>query len=604
MPTKPTNEAIDAPRPTPCLGTPRRTRRVNRGRRGYTLPLVLVLLFVFAITAAMVMSLVNATLRSAHVRSDQTEALNIADGGADLGLAWLTQQSAPPTDAVLRNMSGFWGTNGTISAPFGYAGSTLTVTIYSDSGNAGTTQKRFVIEAVAQMPSGVRQIVRTYVRQVSFGKYAFFTVNDGGGFWDYNNHFEGPFHSDDADGAASTFLWTQNPSGGPMCTYGGSDAFSVSGNPTWWLNTIGNNKAPSTASDFNSIAVGGVSTMTMGYLTDVHGNLILDSNGKKIPNSPSIPLPSTDYAQEYVAVGQVPPTPCNAPPSSVPSTSGVTLTSGGGIYIKGDSQIVLSVDGSGNQVIKVTSNPTGSTVVQTITLYAGSGAAMTTVTTPLVGTTKISYASVSTPLNGVVFADGNITSMSGTVANNRVDAKGNITAHNSLTIATNTAAGDDIILTNSLKYSTSRNLAIPQASDTNFNTNAGVLGLEARNIVLSTLAPAQVEFDAIMLCTGTFQAATPKSPVGNAGVMLSIGGVIVNNAGVFAYGDSNGLVISGYNEQYHYDQRLADYPPPWFPTTGNHYDVISWQNPSSTLASALAAQTTTTTTTTSKSKDD
>ena len=559
----------------------------KRSRRGSALLLVILLLAIFSVTATMVMSLVTTTVRSAHMRTDQIEAFNMADAGLDLAEAWLVLQSSPPSDSVLRNMTtNFWGTNGTFTAPFGVAGSTLTVAIYSDSGNVGPTQKKYLIESKAQMPSGVTQVVRVYVRQISFGKYAFFTNNDGGGFWDYNNHFEGPFHSNDGDGSPSTFLWKQNPSGGPIFNYNGPDAFSCSGNPTWWLNTIGNTQSPSSTADFNSLALGGKSTMTYGYATDVSGNVILDSNGNKIPNSSVIALPNTDYAQEYVALGMIPPNPCTAPAPNLPTTNGAVVTSGGGIFIHGDSQMALSVDGNGNQVVTVTTTSTSGTTVQTITINSASGtsgATMVSIRTPLTGLPSTTTTTVTTPLNGMIFTDGNITSLSGTVANNRVSAAGAITSRNTMTIATDTGAGKNITLTGSVKYSTSRNLAVAQSSDTNYNTNAGILGIEAANVIVLNGAPAQLEFDASIFCTGTFQAANPGSPVGNAGTMTEIGGVIVNNAGIFAYGDQYGNVVSGYNEQYHYDQRLSDYPPPYFPTTGSHYDVISWQNVAATI---------------------
>jgi hypothetical protein len=326
--------------------------------------------------------------------------------------------------------------------------------------------------------------------------------------------------------------------------------------------------------------------MTYGYQTDVHGNYVLDGNGQKIPNSPVIPLPTTDYAQEYVALGVSPPNPASAPAPNLPTTTGAVITAGGGIYIHGDNQVALSVNGSGNQVITVTTNPTGATLVQTITINTANGATgatMVSVKTPLIGSPTTTTTSVATALNGMVFSDGNITALSGTVANNRVDTNGNITTRNTMTIATDTAALKTITLSNSVKYATARNLAVAQSADNNFNTNAAILGLMAYNVMVMNGAPSNLEFDASIFCTGTFAAANALAPVGSAGVMTSIGGVIVHDAGIFAYANSSGLITSGYNEQYHYDQRLANNPPPYFPTTGSHYDVVSWQNVSATI---------------------
>ena len=44
-----------------------------------------------------------------------------------------------------------------------------------------------------------------------------------------------------------------------------------------------------------------------------------------------------------------------------------------------------------------------------------------------------------------------------------------------------------------------------------------------------------------------------------------------------------GQQIAGFADHYHYDERLADKPPPFYPTTGSEYDVLSWQRVSSVI---------------------
>lgn len=39
----------------------------------------------------------------------------------------------------------------------------------------------------------------------------------------------------------------------------------------------------------------------------------------------------------------------------------------------------------------------------------------------------------------------------------------------------------------------------------------------------------------------------------------------------------------GFSSAMYYDGRLADNPPPFFPTTGTQYDVLSWQRPGGLL---------------------
>ena len=575
-----------------------------RGRRGAALITTTLLLFVVGITAAGLMNLVGSTITAAQKRSDMTEAFNMADTGLDLAKAWLTQQAAPP-DATTLSFAGntFYSTSGTLTNPFNLpseTGATLQVTIDADNTNVSSVQKHYLIQCTATMPSGASQTLREYVQQSSFGKYAYFAVNDGGGFWDYNNHFEGPVHFNDGhngDTGQSTFLW-RNPTDTPIFTYTGTDAFSVSDNVTWWKNTFYNTVAPSSASDYASIAAGGSATMTTGFQLNSSGNPILDGSGSKIPNSPAIPLPTTSYQQQYAALGDpVPPSATSSDPNA-PTTAGVSINTSqgfnkkngqvtGGISIHGDSAVTLQLDAGGNQQIVVTQG----NITQTITINQTSG--QTTFATPKLdgqgnpkvdgqGNPLMDSSTLNGVPNGMIYSDGNITALSGTVADNITDAGGNILHRSQLTIATDIANSKDITLSGSLKYNTARNLAVPQSQDTNFNQKAGILGLLGHHIQVSSNAPSNIEFDGSIFATTTFDY--PNYWTGGAkGNMTSIGGVITHDAGYFATANGDGSIANGYNEQYHYDNRLADHPPPFFPTTGSHYDVLSWQRVTTTL---------------------
>ena len=164
-----------------------RAYRMRAGRqRGIALVTTLVLLFLLGITAAGLMSLVGNTITAAQRRTDMTEAFNMADTGLDLGRTWLTQQAAPPDPSAL-SFSGntFYGTSGTLTNPFNLpseAGAKLKVTIDADNTNVQSVQKHYLVECTATMPSGATQTLRAYVQQSSFGKYAYFAVNDGGDF--------------------------------------------------------------------------------------------------------------------------------------------------------------------------------------------------------------------------------------------------------------------------------------------------------------------------------------------------------------------------------------------------------------------------------------
>ena len=567
---------------------PKLAARSVRRRRGVALITTVILLCMLALTAAGLMSLVGNALTSAQKRTDMTEAFNMADMGLDLGRTWLTQQASPP-DANALGFAGnsFFGTSGSLTNPFNLpseAGATLRVIIDADNTNAQSVQKHYLIECTATMPSGATQTLRAYVQQSSFGKYAYFAVNDGGGFWDYNNHFEGPVHFNDGhngDTGQSTFLW-RNPTDTPIFTYTGTDAFSVSDDVTWWKNNIGATGAPSTASDYSSIAAGGQATMTTGYQKDANGNYLLDSGGNKIPNSPAIPLPTTSYQQQYAALGDLVPASATSADPNAPATAGISIntTAGfnanggqvtGGISIHGDSAMTLQVDPNGNQQILVTQGG----VTQTVTIDLVNN--QTTISAPVAGQPGHTSTQTLTGVpNGMVYSDGNITSLSGTVADNTTDGSLNILHRSQMTIATDLANGKDITLTGSVKYNTPRNLSVQQSQDTSFNQKAGVLGLLGHHIQVAPSAPSNIEFDGSIFATTTFDYPSYASG-GPKGTMTSIGGVITHDAGYFAVANGDGSLVSGYNEQYHYDSRMADHPPPFFPTTGSHYDVLSWQ---------------------------
>ncbi len=572
------------------LARRRPARRRPARRRGFALITTVLLMAVVSITAAALMALVGNTIAAAQKRTDSTEAFNMANTGLDLGRAWLSEQFAPP-DAPTLSFSGntFFGTNGTITNPFrlsSEAGATLKVVIDADNTNAQSVQKHYLIEATATLPSGATQTLRTYVQQNSFGKYAYFAVDDGGGFWDYNNHFEGPVHFNDGINGStghSTFLW-QNPSTTPIFTYTGTDAFSVSDDVTWWKDTIGNASAPTTASDYAAVAAGGQATMTTGFQKDASGNYVLDASGNKIPNSPAIPLPKTSYQQQYAALGDPVPTNASAGDPNAPATAGVNINTAsgfnqsnrqisGGISIHGDSAITLQLDSKGNQQILVTQG----SATQTITIDPVNNQTTVDLQTPdKNGMPQQDIRTFTGVPNGMIYSDGNITSLSGTLADNVTDGSGNALHRSQMTIATDLANSKDVTLTGSLKYNTARNLNIPQAQDTNFNQKAGVLGLLGHHIQVGTGAPSNIEFDGSIFATQTFDDPSYASG-GPKGTMTSIGGVITQGAGYFAVANNQGALVSGYSEQYHYDNRLADHPPPFFPTTGSQYQVLSWQ---------------------------
>ena len=63
-----------------------------------------------------------------------------------------------------------------------------------------------------------------------------------------------------------------------------------------------------------------------------------------------------------------------------------------------------------------------------------------------------------------------------------------------------------------------------------------------------------------------------------------MGGYLSSTVGTFGvFSNSNLQLTNGFNTQFNYDARMRNNPPPFFPTTGNQYDVISWQQVAQTL---------------------
>lgn len=569
--------------PTRSLAALRQHGR--RGQRGSAMIITIILMLCIAVIAISVISFVGTALQMSQKRRDTTEAFNMADAGIELGRLWLTQQSAPPSISALQFTNNFYGTNGTISDPFNTGASnppTLTVRIDADTDNSNTnnTQKRYLIESKAIMPSGVTQTDRAYVQQSSFGHYAVFVNgNPSGAYWSNDQLvFDGPVHSNNsdggspaqADGPSNIIVWHSEAGASPIFTYNAPDAFTVSGPAVTYnkdgYSGYGSSTPPTTETDWQKIATYGSAGIRVG--------------------TPMINFPPTGSDQTLLhdrALGS----------NATPTATGVTIEPGGGVYIhcknssstsvpapspNNDVQtMTLGLDGSGNQTI---------TVVQT----SDSGAALTTLVTldQAHNQTKVSVnggaATVTSgTTNGIVYCDGNIGNQNGcdgatgpSSAAKTGGLSGTVADHQSMTIATDPTKNCNIL--DNIKYKTARATSggspIPESSDSNFTTNAGTLGIVSNNVEVmdnnaSSVNITNIEVDAAVFAYGTYDAVDYfNRPLGQ---MLNMGSYLVGTRGIFA-SPTNGIPCSRL-----YDNRLGVTPPPFFPTTSNQYEVVSWQ---------------------------
>ncbi|MBI3615496.1 MAG: DUF4900 domain-containing protein [Candidatus Omnitrophica bacterium] len=161
------------------------------------------------------------------------------------------------------------------------------------------------------------------------------------------------------------------------------------------------------------------------------------------------------------------------------------------------------------------------------------------------------------PANGVVYVNGGTLTLQGTM-------KGQMTV----------AASGDINFVDSITYSDN-----PQ---TNPNSTDLLGVLAGGNAIISTSAPTNITVQAsVMALNKSFTVSNywigpPK------GTLTLYGGLNQANRGpVGTFSGSTGSKLSGYTKDYHYDTRLQNMIPPYFPLTGS-YSTLSWNDESNT----------------------
>ncbi len=343
--------------------------RLLRSRRGSALPITITAMFlVVSATTGVLLITANAL----HVNNKQRSgaaAFNISESGAEMAALWLKDQPYPPTGTS--PIEPFGG-------PQTLDEGTYRVTVTPDPDNPTSYLKTFVIASTGTV-RGTTKKVEVVVKQASFGRYAYFTdketssISGGAIWWKAGEIVDGPVHSNNSNG--SNFNINYNNSNAPifldMVTGSGS---TINYNPS----------RPRNETTFRRIFLNGSKGFKLGV--------------------PEIPLPPTSDAQKNAAWGST---------GGFPSSNGVYLRAGsnGGVYIRGDAAMELRLDASGNQEMVITQGSNVTTV--TFDKFMQS----TTVTGPVGTGSPTTAGSLGT---GVIYCTGNITSLKGEVADNRV----------------------------------------------------------------------------------------------------------------------------------------------------------------------------------------
>jgi len=362
------------------------------------------------------------------------------------------------------------------------------------------------------------------VQKDSFSRYALFTNHQrteaGSPVWFNNNTtFNGPVHTNDR------FSFALNPSGifNDVVTQAQQAARFYNNN--FPILADANYNGTKDVPTFNDSFYRGQSAIALSSLTQKQEY-----------------IDQVDAGEVFVDVGTYLP------------NNGVNLT--GGIYVKGDFDIALSVNGSNNAVYTIHRSGYSYEIV------IDRGNNQTTITD--IDSNVSTYQGIpdgADDIGTVIFVEGNIESLSGTIQEDAlltISAENNIQIQNNILYSDYTAAEG---LPGDVDY------VPPTAEGTN-----NLLGIVSwsGNVSIGTGAPDDINIHATILAKeGFFDVADfDDTVVGERGVATVLGGIISDGYGAFGtFNGSTGFIESGYSRNFVYDQRMSSGSnPPYFPT--------------------------------------
>ena len=509
------------------------------------------------------------------------------------------------------------------------------VRFYPHTDNASASQRQYLVEVVGTV-EGTSRVVRADIRQKNFAQYAYFSDDLGpGALIAGRTPFNGPVHINNSNGADMNILWeaAKDPNVYRLFQWDGDNAFTMWKNGgannskvKWHQGDFSNNNAPTSDTDWKNVIAPNSATgaaRTGPTMTD-----------------DKVAMPKTSYDQRDAALGGFTDANINASGVYVPSTGGAMASSGtpvGGVYIKGKvDDMVMEAAGTGNrdQIIHVYQNSetvrydlrmnaNGTTTIAKFKIN-GSGVFVTNTS----GGYPKSFSGA--PTNGVVYSYDDIGTwsatngsggLSGTVANSETDGLGEVTRLNKLSIATRIegtpSSGNQktINIDGNILYANSTMTATAAPKD------AGVLGLVAgyikivpeANVVESKITGFEEKTvlgipivdskdpDGIKRRDGYYKDGATLDNLSVHATMMSYNNIKIDSADSRAKGQFRLLggyiaqigssfgsvkggtgadkfdVITGFERILSYDKRVANNPPPYFPGTGQAYEIVSYQ---------------------------
>lgn len=536
-------------------------------QKGMALLATLIFIFILTTLGIALLTMTRNEIKLSVLQEESTKAFYLADAGIEKALNWLETFSSPPTqeNIAATNFDGEYKYSELSTGEY-------TVELSIDAG-LGELVARYIIETEGLVTrpddSRVSRKIETLVKVSNFAEYAYFSDNER---FPNNSNISG---STGPGGYAGSTIWfTGNDTlGGKVHS---NSQFHMVDIPTF----LGKVTSTANTIDFWDDAYAEDGSDFPGFTPPPPpGNYELGVDIISLPQYRKISDLDDEYSLQRIAGGSWEKSYIEALSDgvNVPNESGGVS---GGIYIQGDANIELNVDGSVGTAgpnSEITISQLGSSTIitsvrQPITLPAGStlngnpyDGTYIPADTTLIKKPTGDYESYQGITNGLLFVDGSINELSGG------NHKGKMTV----------VSTESINITGDLLYESRNAQAGVDVNDLNMSLIKDSLGLVAAKdvkIVSGHSDPQDIEIDAIIMALNTsFFYDDWRDRL--KGTLNLLGGLIQKERGPVGT-HREGTKITGYSKNYNYDTRMANpaggYLPPYFPTTGQ-YEKIYWK---------------------------
>lgn len=527
-------------------------------QKGMALLATLIFVFILTTIGIALLTMTRNEIKLSVLQEESTKAFYLAEAGVERAVNWLELQGTPPSAGDVP--SDFNGTHEYGELNTGKYTVNLSLDIDPTSLVAD-----YIIETEGWITrddnSKSTRKIETAVRVTNFAEYAYFSDDER---FPNNSNISG------SSGYVGAKIWfTGNDTiGGKL--HSNSELHMVNV-PTF----LGKVTSTADTIDFWGDAYDEDGSDFPGFMDEYE----LDVDNIPLPQYRNISDLDDENSLQRIAGGSWSKSDIQALSDGVhiPSSTGIPGSGvTGGIYIQGDANIELNVDGSAGaagpnseiSIVQGVNTTIITSVMEPIVLPVGStlnGAAAGGTTIPAnttllkeAGNTYTSYGGIT---NGLLFIDGSINSLHGD--NHR----------GKMTIASNESIN---VTDNIYYYDRDESLSIFDDVIEEIDDSLGLIA--AADFVIDRNAPHNIEVDAIIMALNTSFFYDGWRDV-LKGTLNLLGGLIQKERGPVGT-HSAGTKITGYSKNYNYDIRMANpaggYLPPYFPTTGQ-YEKIYWK---------------------------